>query len=560
MVRTALAVLLTFSLLSCSPRHSVSLQVPRTLPVFQNYGKSASPVSYYRFTRSQLKRIASFADQAGSAALDIELTVRDVPAVHQTAAAHLVGFISDRDFDSSGVLRHIPEGRPVVTGILSTFSGSSVRIVFCFSRTFGIPAGFYISGPSCWTITQTHIIPSEIGFDYTGHVPVFAFSPSGGTLSGSHPTVDFTGARHLFMKEQQGRGLYPDIQITVRPAADPVIVSFNGEEVKIRSSGEKENPFVIPAGSLNNAFGPVSGAESGDRIAALMMRPSDPALSDPGIPVPVDPGLISLWNKERWRRPDFELYAWDRFPYILVFDTADYRIQDDLFRRLAFFVEKAGYRGQLLSDQELSGKHGYNAHDYSADSLARFFAAAAEKKFPLNSRECELQEILIRQGIIIRHSSGSITAGKGAVISISQESAPELRTTFIAHEGWHGLYFTDADFRNAVASVYYTIDQPTLDFLITYFSITPTLNYDVHDEDLMKNEFMAYMLQRSLSQTARYYVNMASRDHAQWGEKKQADYIIKTQAAGFVSAATLLDSYVASRWGLAAGRIWLISR
>ena len=222
--------------------------------------------------------------------------------------------------------------------------------------------------------------------------------------------------------------------------------------------------------------------------------------------------------------------------------------------------EKAGYRGRILSDGELKGKHGYNAHDYKADDLARFFEKSRVENIQLNEKELLLKEILAYNGVIQIANSGEVTAGVGAVISISQESPVYLRSTFIAHEGWHGIFFIDEDFRNTVASIYYTIDPKTLAYLRRYFQVTPTLNYDVHDDYLMKNEFMAYMLQRPLSQTATYFVDMAKREHSQQLAKREADYIIETGGMGFEGAARLLDEYVSDRWNLSAGRVWLITR
>ncbi|MBQ3966625.1 MAG: hypothetical protein II684_07335, partial [Treponema sp.] len=277
-------------------------------------------------------------------------------------------------------------------------------------------------------------------------------------------------------------------------------------------------------------------------------------------PLRTDPGLIMAWSRDKWRGNEYELFEWDRFPGVLFFDTLDYKIQDDFFRRLAFFVEKAGYRGQLLDDEFLADKHGYNAHDYRAESLADFFETARKSRFPLNQKEKLLYEILVQNGVLVQNADSSISAGRGAVISISQNSSRALRYQFVAHEGWHGLYFIDEEFRNTVASIYYTLDEKTIAYLRRYFQVTPSLNYDVDDDYLMKNEFMAYMLQKTVSEVGPYFVAMASRSHSQMYAKDLADYIISTEAAGFVSAATLLEEYVSGRWNLAAGRVWLISR
>ena len=61
---------------------------------------------------------------------------------------------------------------------------------------------------------------------------------------------------------------------------------------------------------------------------------------------------------------DFDLYRWDLLPTTLIFDFKDYAIQDKYLKRLAFFVEKLGFKGRLASDEEIAGLHGWNAHDY----------------------------------------------------------------------------------------------------------------------------------------------------------------------------------------------------
>ena len=54
----------------------------------------------------------------------------------------------------------------------------------------------------------------------------------------------------------------------------------------------------------------------------------------------------------------------------------------------------------LLSDTELAGKHGWNAHDYGPDGLASFFNAAAATRFPLDPEETLLLGIALREGIV----------------------------------------------------------------------------------------------------------------------------------------------------------------
>ena len=95
--------------------------------------------------------------------------------------------------------------------------------------------------------------------------------------------------------------------------------------------------------------------------AAVLALPLGGA-GEPPAAVPADLGTILRLDRTHWRRNDFELYEWSvpggaEAP-VLVFDTADYATQARLFRRLAFFVEKRGFRGQLLGDDELAGRRG----------------------------------------------------------------------------------------------------------------------------------------------------------------------------------------------------------
>ena len=104
----------------------------------------------------------------------------------------------------------------------------------------------------------------------------------------------------------------------------------------------------------------------------------------PGFPSPLPEVMSAVLqrNPEQWRNPAFELYSWADFPSILIWDCLNYDIQNRFFRRLSYYVEKKGFRGALMSNEELRDKHGWNAHDYRAEDLADFFNKAAETDFP----------------------------------------------------------------------------------------------------------------------------------------------------------------------------------
>nr|MDE5899123.1 hypothetical protein [Treponemataceae bacterium] len=321
---------------------------------------------------------------------------------------------------------------------------------------------------------------------------------------------------------------------------------------------------TLQAAALLAPFGRFELSENARLVTRLVMASNSRALIPPEpartlAPLRMDPGLLVGSRPSAWRAADYELYEWDRFPGILFFDTRTYAVQDDFFRRLAFFVEKAGYRGRILSDAELEGRHGYNAHDYSAESLAAFFTEARRAGAALNARELLLRDILLQNGVIAVAPDG-YSAGRGAVISISQESPDWLRRSLSAHEIWHGMFFTDEAFRNAVAAVYYTIDRKSLDFITGYWNSQPTLGYDPADTYLMHNEFMAYIMQQPLASVAAYFVHLANRGSVMRAMPELCAYVRGNGGSTFEDAARVFDAYAFDNWGLACGRVSLVER
>jgi len=206
----------------------------------------------------------------------------------------------------------------------------------------------------------------------------------------------------------------------------------------------------------------------------------------------------------RWRRPEFELYAWNgvrvqQGPPVLVFDTADYATQARFFRRLAFYVEKRGYRGRLLSDAELQGRRGYNAHDYAAPDLARFFSAAQAAGLALTGEELLLRAVVVTHGIIEPDPAGGWRAGAGAVLSISQSSGRVLRRLLLRHEALHGLYFTHAAYQEAARALWHELSAGEQ---LYWHLLLEAVGYDIDYEWLVVNEFQAYLLQQDVARVA----------------------------------------------------------
>ena len=210
-----------------------------------------------------------------------------------------------------------------------------------------------------------------------------------------------------------------------------------------------------------------------------------------------------------------------------------------------------------MTNTEMNPFHGFNAHDYRAETLAAFFQKAEQEHFPLNKSEMHLCDILLHNGIIVRTETG-IEAGRGAIVSLSRQSPHDIRYRLITHECLHGIYFMEEAFRKTVAEVIRQTDPRAVYFLRRYFEVTPTLNYNTADEYLLQNEFMAYILQQSSGYLQWYYLNRLSR---QWAiskaEPKLCEYIRSIKAEPFMQAAARMSSFLYTRWGIVGGRVAL---
>ncbi len=531
--------------------------------------KSSSDCDYYFFSQEQCSKLQIFSAMQGNSAVLIHFEVKDGQSKKENAQS-LLSFLYKTDLKNKTSVLSPLTLRPAVSLNFADFKGESFYVLFSIARGEDSPCGFFIQKNNSlkYSIFSIELVPAAVGFDFADNKQFYAFAPNGGTLIKNSKKIDFSGLSLCFPSFNSENAQMPQLKIKSSALA-AVNFTIGGEKISVRNGGQKF--LSIPVASLKSPFSDFQITSNEAELETVLAVPSDKILLQtspefegcPVQPIKTDPGLIMNWPRRNWRNSDYELFEWDRFEGILFFDTADYEVQNEFFRRLAFFVEKQGYKGKLLTDAQLKGQHGYNAHDYRAYDLARFFEHARLQNFPLNKKELLLQKILLVNGVIKTDENGSFIEGQGAVISISQESPSYLRTTFVAHEGWHGIFFVDKDFRDTVASIYYSLqstDPRALDFLFRYFQVTPSLNYDTSDTYLMQNEFMAYMLQRPVSACEKYFTDMAARTHAQTFIKEEADYILETKAESFVGASQMLEDYVSSRWNLAAGRVWLLSR
>jgi len=239
---------------------------------------------------------------------------------------------------------------------------------------------------------------------------------------------------------------------------------------------------------------------TGWKVASLE---APPLPEDPREPLTADTGTILHFDPKIWRNPDYEIFRWTLFPEILNLSTRNYRVQSAFFKRLAFFVEKPGFAGTLATNQELEGRHGWNAHDYSAESLAAFYSLAARQNFPLNPEEVTMRDILVNQGVIIEDQD-QFLPGRGALLGTSLETFYEQRFIFMTHESIHGLYFIDPEFRRTCEAFYDSLSLPEQQFWINFLSYR---GYNVpEDRKLLITEVAAFLLQQPPEEADDYFI------------------------------------------------------
>lgn len=532
----------------------------------------------FSFTDEQKLSILKFFQDNTNASLVIrvEMSVNSKQKKYFNPNGNYVfeyGFMDEDEKDSIVVKGNEAE--------LIRLAGGKDKLVFDVSLAFSkkndgsiiFPKGFFVYSDLQCKILSAYITPSLVGYDLSTEIPFFAYSSNGGIMSTNFSSFDFTGASLIFASQNTKTSYMPEFLIRYNTDSkcfstlqDIVYVKLKvgSENVRIKCvQNMKES--ILPSSAFIQPFSTLEITENAVCVKSVILRNfsnvHNSRIQDQGsefyIPIRTDPGLMLFWNQNNWRSVDFELFEWDRFPGILFFDTRNYTIQDNFFRRMAFFAEKEGYKGRLLTDEELGTMHGFNALDYRPETLADYFNLAAKEKFPLNKEERLLKKICIENGLLIADGD-SVKPGYGAIVSISRESYEGQRFQLINHEAWHSLYFIDENFKNFVAAIYYTMDPQCLGFLIDYFKSQAHLGYDTNDEFLMKNEFMAYMIQQKVGATGPYFVSRAGWSDVRSFSPELSAYVINTNGQGFEEATKALNDFVFDNYGLIAGDVTLV--
>lgn len=524
---------------------------------------------FFKFTENQKAHLSNVRYKNTGAGISVTISFKKEFKQDAADVPFVFGLLLDDDFSKGLNVQNIISSRGLITGNFKSCLSDSFRLLFSVAQNAPLPAGFFIYGTAPFSVTEAQITEAKIGWEHeAGRPPLFAFGPSGGSVQWNFSGADFRDARNLFPVQNLPARVMPKTEISVRAeeGAAPqkkVRLSVNGQNISIRLN-RSSSAKTVQSAAFENGIEKIGLTENAELVDRLIMSANAPSLAqgqDAAVlfPLKTDLGLVMDWPQKNWRRADYELFEWELFPGVLFFDFSSYAVQNQFFTRLAYFAEKAGYKGTLVSDDFVKNKHGYNAHDYKAEDLAAFFSEAERQQFALNEYELLLKEILEANRIIIK-GSGGFTAGDGAVISFSRESPRYLRHTFLAHESWHGIFFTTESFRNVCAACYTMFDPGSLEFIQTFWETQPGLGYDRNDEYLMQNEFMAYIMQQPVSSVRSYFLQVAGRGSVNRMQGESAQYIRDTQAQAFVDAAEVLNSYALDTWGLACGRVSLVSR
>jgi hypothetical protein len=321
-------------------------------------------------------------------------------------------------------------------------------------------------------------------------------------------------------------------EMRVRPGRHDVILYPDAEEV---TAGRVVVRSAIPGLSITG------------------IAPPEPYAA--GEPLPADLGTILRYPTALWRSPDHELFRWTLYPQVLVIDTSDYATQARFFKRLAFFVEKEDFRGQLLTDEELAGRHGYNAHNYNGEGLAAFFTRAASTAFALTSEEELLREIVLAEGIIVRDGAG-YAPGRGGILSVSQESKgfPGLRELLVTHEAYHGVYYGNAEYVSSIESLWDSLTQDEQRF---WLLLLDGMQYDTGDDYLITNEFQAYLLQQPVRSASWYFEVRSAGRLRRWkpAEASWIDAFLASSGDTFREQAERANALLFEHAGLVAGDV-----
>jgi hypothetical protein len=388
-------------------------------------------------------------------------------------------------------------------------------------------------------------LDSEVRFDY--RLPVESAKGAWTLHTASLPTQSHTDAFRLEYD-------YPREAFRDRSDRPTALIEIAATPVRWNLRPGRSSTVLRPSlwhdGQRADTIAITPSPYAEDFLFRNVLFPAAP--EHPHEPIPVELTEMSRYPRSAWRNDEYELFSWSLYPDILWVDTRDYRVQSAFFKRLAFFVEKRGFIGTLLTDQELEGRHGYNAHNYRPEGLAAFFNAVDEQDFPINRYETLLRDISADRGIIEKSPEGRWTPGRGGVLGVSRESFGELRRLLVIHEGMHGIIYEVDEFHRGVAQYWRTnLTERERRYWQDMFA---WMNYTPDDEYLMYNEFQAYLLQQSERGVPWYFRSrMADRVRNSAGRYEPVDTFLRDHPTTFEDAAAAINALLFRTTGMVGG-------
>ncbi len=272
------------------------------------------------------------------------------------------------------------------------------------------------------------------------------------------------------------------------------------------------------------------------------------------LPEPIDADMEYMLRNppEQWRSPTAEFYRWGSFANIFVLVSETRAIQRRYFARLAFFVEKRGFRGRILTDAELSGRHGWNAHNYHSSDLAAFFSVVPEGL--LTPEEKHLRGLLIHNNIIQTSTDGfQSSSSETGILGVSWDLGDRIRRLLLGHEALHGLYYEEPEFQAFVDEQWQGLDDDVKQFFQFMFS---AYSYDGGFLPLVKNEMQAYLLQQPVDTFPTALTSIAAR--LKQYRPHQAAYVdtfFKQHRQTLIDLSRQFNDFINGRYGISAGAI-----
>lgn len=238
-------------------------------------------------------------------------------------------------------------------------------------------------------------------------------------------------------------------------------------------------------------------------------RPIDAA------PTPAAPTASATYDELlRGQASDWRTARLALNPRILVIEFPDLASQGLALNRLAALVEKhKAPRDRVLSNEGLarfiqqSGdtpETFYAGHDYTAESVARFFTLAVNQQVLLNPNELRLGNLLLASKLLVEENDRLAPApGPQAVVTFSALQADNpatpadesvdatRREAILRHELSHGEFFTNAEYRKHCWTFWQGLSD---DERAMFRSFLTKLDYDPRIEELMVNETQAFLM------------------------------------------------------------------